>query len=393
LFTEPTPVTIPTVNSKKKIMILVEWFTPGYKAGGPIQSCLNIAVALKDHYDIYVFTTDTDHGEITPYDGILTNEWFVNEQLGITLYYMRRKTISFKQVLKEITIIAPDFIYLNLLFSPHFLIYPLWLKYRNKINASVILCPRGTLYDSALSLKWYQKKPMLFLYRKMNIQRLIKFHATNEREKRAIEHFFPGSNILVANNLPNVNQPGFTSLQKDRGQINCIFISRIVPIKNLLFILKFLEKITAQVNLTVVGPEENALYWNECKNKISTLPDNITVTYLGARNNKELMGLMQQHHLLILPTTGENFGHVIFESFLAGRPVLISDQTPWLNLPHLNVGWDLPLDEPAAFVNALEKAANWDQHEFNVFAKAAWQYAQDFINDPLLTKPYHQLFS
>ena len=381
------------VNRKKKVMILLEWFTPGYKAGGPIQSCLNIALALKDQFDIYVLTTDTDHGETTPYQEITANQWLYNHLPGISIFYACRKAMSCKQVAKEIGFIAPDFIYLNLLFSSYFLIYPLFLKFRHKINAAIVLCPRGTLYKSALSISWYKKKPLLLLYKKMNIHRLVKFHATNEREKLAIEHFFPGSEIFVANNLPNINQSDFISLRKERGQIDCIFIARIVPIKNLLFILNFLEKMSERVNLTVVGPEENALYWNECKNKMITLPDNITIRNIGAKNNKELIDLIQQHHLLILPSRGENFGHVIFESFLAGRPVLISDQTPWLNLPSLHVGWDLPLNSPAAFVAALKDAVNWNQQEFNVFARSAWLYAKKFINNPLLIKPYHHLFS
>ena len=381
------------MNELKKLMILVEWFTPGYKAGGPIQSCLNIALALKEHYDIYVLTTDRDHGETQPYFGIKANSWIESEQLGIKIYYINKQLISFKQVAKEIKTIAPDFIYLNLFFSPYFVIYPLWLKFRNKIDAPMVICPRGNLYDSALSLKWYKKKPMLLLYKKMNIMHYVKFHATNEREKLAINHFFPNSHIQVANNLPNINQPAFAMLHKEPGKINCIFIARIVPIKNLLFILKLLEKIKGQVNFTIVGPQENVLYWNECETKITVLPKNITVNYLGAKSNSELTRLLQQSHLFVLPTTGENFGHSIFESFLAGRPVLISDQTPWLNLTHANVGWDLPLDAPAAFINAIEKGSAWNQQEFDVFAKAAWQYAHNFINNPSLIKPYHQLFS
>jgi glycosyltransferase involved in cell wall biosynthesis len=381
------------MNQRKKLMILIEWFTPGYKGGGPIQSCLNIALALKDDYDVYVLTTDTDHGELKPYYGIQKDKWIRNADLGIQVYYINKQSISLSQVAKEIKSIAPDFLYLNLLFSPHFVMYPLWLKFRNKINASVVVCPRGTLYDSALSLKWYKKKPALLLYKGMNMNRHVKFHATNEREKEAIDHFFPGSHVQVANNLPNINQPPFTGLRKEPGKMNCIFIARIVPIKNLMFILKLLNKISAIINFTIVGPAEDALYWNECKSKIRELPKNISVSYAGAKSNEELEGLLQANHLFILPTTGENFGHAIFESFLAGRPVLISDQTPWLNLTKYNVGWDVPLNEPKAFINAIEKAAAWNQQEFDIFSKAAWQYACNFLDNPLLIKPYHQLFS
>ena len=56
-------------------MILVDWYSPGYKAGGPIQSCVNIVNALYKYYDIYVLTSDTDHGETQPYAGIESNKW------------------------------------------------------------------------------------------------------------------------------------------------------------------------------------------------------------------------------------------------------------------------------------------------------------------------------
>ena len=381
------------MQQQKKLLILIEWFTPGYKAGGPIQSCLNIVRALNNHYAIYVLTTDTDHGELMPYPGITSNEWVVDKEIGGTIFYLKKKTISCKQVAKEIENIAPDFIYLNLLFSPYFVLYPLWLKYSNKIKAEVILCPRGSLYPTALSLKWFKKKPLLLLYKKLAIHHLIKFHATNEREKLAIDKFFPDTNIVIANNLPNTRQPSFTTLPKNSGTLNCIFIARIVPIKNLLFLLELLQKITAQVTLTVVGPQENISYWKDCKNKIMELPDNIIVNYLGPKNNSAVTSLLQQQHLFILPTVGENFGHAIFESFLAGRPVLISDQTPWLHLTDLKLGWDIPLNNPAAFIAAIEKAAAWDQYEFDKFAETAWQYGHNFINNPALIKPYHQLFS
>ena len=60
---------------KKKILVLVDWFAPGFKAGGPIQSCVNFAFAMKKEFSIHVLTTDTDHGETEPYPGITAGEW------------------------------------------------------------------------------------------------------------------------------------------------------------------------------------------------------------------------------------------------------------------------------------------------------------------------------
>ncbi len=378
---------------RKKLLIMVEWFTPGFKAGGPIQSCLNIALALKNDFDIYVLTTDTDHGEKKPYKGVITNKWIVEEAVNVHVFYAKKSLLSFKQIAQQIKIIAPDYIYLNLLFSPHFVIFPIWLKYSRQLNGKLVLSPRGALYDSALSLKWYKKKPLLLLYKLIRIHRFVIFHATNKREDQAIKNFFINSNVIIANNLPNINQPVYKTIHKNNGEINCIFIARIVPIKNLLYVLKCLQNIKAKVNFSIVGPAENFLYFNECENFILNLPDNISVHYLGAKNHAALVELLQTNHLFILPTTGENFGHSIFESFLAGRPVLISDQTPWANLHSLNIGWDLPLHNQAAFTGALEKAASWHQQDFDATSFAAWQYANTFIKQPLLTQPYYQLFS
>jgi glycosyltransferase involved in cell wall biosynthesis len=187
-------------------------------------------------------------------------------------------------------------------------------------------------------------------------------------------------------------QAPFLSCKKEQGSIRCIFVSRIVPIKNLFYILRVLKDVKQQVFFSVVGPVENETYWNECKAVIKQLQENITVQYVGAKNNGEITELIKQHHLFVLPTTGENFGHAIIESLLAGRPVLISDQTPWLNLAVDNAGWDLPLDKPELFVEKIEQMAATDQEAYDRYAMAAWQYAHAYIQDPSLTTAYQTLF-
>jgi exosortase/archaeosortase family protein len=385
-----TPI---NAREKKRILIMIDWFTPGYKAGGPIQSCANIAFALKDEYDVYVLTTDTDHGDSKPYDNIASNQWINNIDPLITVYYAKKATLTLQQINDEINVVQPDYVYLNSTFSPYFVVYPLWLKFRKKIKSKIILCPRGTLYDSALSLKSYKKKPFLFLFKLFAVHKYIVFHATSEREKKAILQYFPGSDVLIADNLPNLNQPAFISCDKTIGNLKCIFISRIVPIKNLLFFLDVLQQLKASAHFTIVGPVEDDSYWNVCTQKINTLPGNIKVDYIGSKKHEELAKIIQQHHLFVLPTTGENFGHAIFEALLAGRPVLISDQTPWLNLADSNVGWDLPLNNPDTFIKILEKAAAWDQQEFDKAALSAWQYAKTNIDSLDFKKQYFKLFS
>ena len=379
--------------SKKKLLILVDWFAPGFKAGGPIQSCINLCTALKEDYIIYVLTTDTDHGESEAYKGIACDTWLHNDEFGVDIYYLKRKTLKAAQIAQQIAFVDAHFIYLNHLFSPYFVVFPLWLKYTNRIGGKFVVCPRGALYDSALSLKSYKKKPLLYLYKWMGIHKQITFHATNERELTAIKKYFPGSEVMVADNLPDTNQPIFVSCKKEAGKLDCIFIARIVPIKNLLFLLQIIQQLQEIITLTIVGPVEDEAYWQECKRSISLMPVNIIVNYLGAKPKYELFALIQQHHLFILPTTGENFGHSIFEALSVGRPVLISDQTPWLNLEVQHAGWDLPLLQPEKFVAVIKKVAGYNQTQFDVCASGAWQYADDFIHQTVAKKQYLKLFT
>jgi glycosyltransferase involved in cell wall biosynthesis len=257
---------------KQTILVLVDWFSPGYKAGGPIQSCANFAFALKDRFDIYVLTTDTDHGETTPYEDIPTGEWLRNLSPDFQVKYLPKACLSRTMVRKEIETLNPDFIYLNHLFSPLFVVYPLWLNFRRRTRGRIVLCPRGALYASALAIKPWKKTPFLKLFRWLGIHKRILFHATNQREKEAILRFFPGSKICIADNLPNSNQPEFQTCPKFIGNLKAVFIARIFPIKNLLFYLQALEKANVNVELSVIGPVEDKQYWEECKRKIEALP-------------------------------------------------------------------------------------------------------------------------
>ena len=280
------------------------------------------------------------------------------------------------------------------MFSPRFVVYPLWLAFKRKIKSRIVVCPRGALYNSALSVKKYKKIPLLFLYKQLAIHKLVTFHATNKREEAAIQKYFPGSKTVVADNLPSMAQLPFESVEKKAGSLKCIFIARIVPIKNLLFLLQALKETKdAQIELTIAGPIEDETYWAECKKHIAALPPNISADYIGPKANDELAGLIRRHHLFVLPTTGENFGHSIFEAMQAGRPVLISDQTPWLHLQQYSAGWDLPLKFPEKFTAALLQMAASTQEEFDVLAKSAWQFASRFINNPDNLKQYRILFA
>ena len=380
-------------SHRKKILILIDWFYPGYKAGGPIQSVLNLIRILKNDFDVHILTTDTDHGEEKPYADVTSDEWIFSEELGINIFYARKASLNKRRIRSQIDFVDADYIYLNHLYSPLFVIYPLLLKSFGKIKAKVVVCPRGALFESAISVKAFKKRPLLFLYNILKIQKYVLFHATNDRESEAIKKYFPGSDIVIADNLPLINQAQFVSILKRRGELKCVFISRIVPIKNLSYLLDLFRQLSCSVRFTIAGPAEDIQYWNSCKQQINELPPNISVEYYGPVEKSNVLSVIQKNHLFILPTKGENFGHAIFEAFLSGRPVLISNQTPWRNLRQFNAGWDLPLEKPEEFIHVIQQMAETDQSEFDTYAKSAWCFADEFIKKSLSQNNYLKLFS
>jgi glycosyltransferase involved in cell wall biosynthesis len=99
------------------------------------------------------------------------------------------------------------------------------------------------------------------------------------------------------------------------------------------------------------------MYWKECQKLMANLPENVSVNYLGSVNPTEVVNIFSCYDLFLLPTAGENYGHVIAESLTAGTPVLISTETPWRNLQADGLGWDIDLAQMDSFVEIIEMAA------------------------------------
>ena len=381
--------------NRKNILLLTDWYEPGYKAGGPIQSSRNFVAAMHELYNISILTTDTDLGESSAYQDIPANQWVIR-QPGVRVYYATGKTIERGLLTDLIDSEKPDFIYLNSLYSFRFSILPLYLLWRKKIDARIVLSPRGMLRESAIKLKSTKKRLFIALLNRLRIPEQIRFHATDAQEKIDILRYFPqaGGVELVPNfssGLPDVLAP----IAKTSGVLRCVFISRIMAIKNILFFLKLLNILPDRIQLefTIYGEVEDEKYWSQAQKVIHFLPKNIAVIYRGPIPHEEVLRSLEANHVFILPSRGENFGHAIFEAFSAGRPVMISDKTPWRELQNKQIGWDLPLGAPEAWLAALQEAADADQSTFNAWSEKCRQFAKDHQAHSDLKKEYINLFS
>jgi glycosyltransferase involved in cell wall biosynthesis len=404
--------------TRKRILIFIDWFTPGYKAGGPITSNANLIDHLKDDLEFYVITRNTDYCESIPYDQVASDAWNILPN-GAHVYYISKKQLSFSQLIKITKSINFDYVFVNGIYSLYFSLFPIvWFKYFSK--KKLVVSARGMLSDHTFSSKKLKKKIYYVLLRFINLYGGIVFHATNDEELSQIRKNlgFKGD-IKVAPNLPPKGEYQLFPIQKTNGELRLISIARISPEKNTLFALKILYDFasannqlsaTININFDLYGTIYSQVYWSECKQVIEMLPSNICVSFCGPLEKEKVHETIQANHFLFMPSQGENYGHSVIESLLAGRPVIISDRTPWRNLQKSNdldpldpplafpsplspIGWDLPLEEPQKFLDALTLCILMTQADFDLMSKSAHEYAKTILNNTAIIQSNLNLFA
>ena len=378
----------------KKILLLADWYEPGYKAGGPIQSCRNFVRHMHDEYLLYIITGNRDVGETDPYENLPFDQW-VDRGGQVKVYYTDPATLGMKKMLTLIRAIDPEYILMNSMYSIRFTILPLLLKWRNRFRAMIVLAPRGMLQQGAMKFKTRKKMLFIRLLKQLKVTDKIIFQATDEQEQKDILQYFPGARVRRVSNFTGTDSFTVQPIEKAPATIRAVYISRVIPKKNLLFFLEILADIHASfdVSFNIYGEIEDSEYWVKCQEAIGKLKKNIKVQYHGPLPHEEVNRVLKQHHLFVLPTEGENFGHAIYEAFSCGRPVLISDQTPWKNLESQEVGWDIPLYAPGLFVNGLSQAIAFDQQTFNAWSSRAVSYAAAYAAKSNVKEDYLKLFS
>jgi len=370
---------------------LCDWFLPGYLAGGPIQSIATLTQQLGNDLNFKIITTDRDFKSHKSYDNVKVNEWTQYE--GRSVFYISPDNMNPDFVLKLIQNTEHDVIYLNSLYSKLFTIFPLQWKKQNKINAEIVLAPRGMLRDKALAVKPL-KKQLFLLYAKLTgLFKNVHWQSTSKQETQEIKKRI-GQQVRLTevSNLPALSND-IASIEKQSGVLRLCFIARIVDIKNLNFAIDVLKEIShGEIIFDIYGPKEDADYWLLCEQNSKRLPANIKFNYQSILKPEDISKTIGYYHALFLPTQTENFGHVIVESLKNGRLVIISNQTPWRNLQKAQVGFDIALDDKKPFIDALNYLVNINQTQFDEMSKACVLYINQQLNIEQIKTQYLELF-
>ncbi len=359
--------------NKPSVLIIYDYFYPGFRAGGPVQSLTNLMAALQNHYSFSVLTTAYDLMSDKPYDTVQQNSWnticLPNMIEPVKVWYAGKSSLNYNTVKKIILELNPNILYLNGIYSYRLFIFPLLVSSFSSF-AKIVVCPRGMLQSGALSVKSNKKKIYIKTLQVLQILNNVCWHATNDEEAEDIKKYFPiNKGINVAFNIPKTPYKNISYPEKKVGELNLVYLSLITQKKNLLLLLNVIKQMKELVQLNIYGPVKDNQYWQECKTLIDEMPEK--VKYFGDIQPIKVQETIERYHALCLFTKGENFGHALYESLSVGRPIVTSFFTPWNDLKSLHAGVNVNIYEFNDCTNKLSELAALNQEEYNNLYKGS----------------------
>ena len=343
------------------LLVFADYYLPGYKAGGPVVSISNLLNGLSSDFGFHSLLVTRAHEA----DSKVLYDLDINEAVASSnghVIYTNRSLISYLFFLVRLFSKSKSPIYLNSIYSFRYSLLPLLI---NKLffRRDTYISPRGEFAQSAIANKPLLKKPYLIIW-KWLFSKDVLFISSSERESRDLLLVINTANFYqIANVAKVIKFEDFSAQSRDLDELRIAFVSRISPIKNLEFALKCLLDVKRSYIFDVYGPIRDKEYWGELTKNYSNF------NYKGSIKPVDIAATLRKYNLFILPTKGENFGHSIYEAIASFVPVLISDNTPWLDLQKAGVGAEFPLDTKL-FSNYIEKFEfNFKTSSFKEFIK------------------------
>lgn len=373
----------------KKVLVLIGRYLPGYKDGGPIRTWINVTEALGDEYEFRIVTQDRDRDDEHPYPNIQYDAW--NTVGKAKVWYVKPGQFSRKLIrtlARDVDVIYSCGFYDNYGYNT------LLLNRLGRLGGTpVVVAPMGTFSQGAIAQKSLKKKVFITLLQCFGLFKNVRWSVTSAQEEEDLKRHIKGHPVcVVAEDLPRTNVPGRPEDSDDRAALKVLFLSRICTMKNLLGAIDALRQVNSRVVFSIYGPAEDVPYWEECQKQLATLPANVSWAYEGVVHTDEVQNVFQQHDVFLFPTLGENYGHVIFEALSAGCIPVISDQTPWHSVADCHAGYVIPLNDTAAFAQAIDRLATMDHASFATMVDHAVALAQEKVDTSIKETGYRTLF-
>ncbi|MDQ0673960.1 glycosyltransferase involved in cell wall biosynthesis [Pseudarthrobacter siccitolerans] len=369
-----------------KIVVFTSFFTPAFLGGGPIRTLAAMVRGAPPTFDTAVVTGNTDLGCSEPMN-VIGERWVEHE--GSRVFYCNaRSWTSLFRGMCAVRSWQPDVVYVNSFFDARYSILPQFLFMAKFFLPNIfVIAPRGEFSTGALSIKGTKKRAYIFVFRSLRLHKRVLWHASTANEEHDIRAAVGVSaRILVREDdtlLPSAAAPPKT--RPEPGILRAVSLSRISPMKGVLTLLEGLQRVGEPVLLDIIGPAEDVDYSEQCHAAAAAAPANVRINFLGAKDPNEVRGTLAAYDVLLSPTRGENFGHVIAEALSVSCPVLCADVTPWTQVLTAGGGDVVTENTAAGWARAVESYArlsDTERFERRLAAGKAYEQWKSNSSDP-----------
>ncbi|WP_307367719.1 glycosyltransferase family 4 protein [Microbacterium sp. W4I4] len=339
-----------------RVVAIVPFYPPAFNGGGPIRSIHAMAQLAPKDMTVSVLTGDRDLGaeERLP---VVANAWVKKD--GVDVYYATIGSwLGYMHAMREVRRKRPNLIHLNSFMNPLFSIIPLMLWRLGFFRgAKVLLAPRGEFGEGALSRRAQKKRAYMRAFCLLGLPKRVIWHSTAPRETaEIIQQWGDGVHIVERGNDTLLPRHAREITDAPSNAFRAVFLGRIVEHKGLHIVLEALKSVTVPLEFHVYGSREQEAYFAECQSRAAEIPRHIQLAFHGPVAPGDVVTVLSGYDVMLMPTAGENFGHVIAEALCASCAVATTPHTPWT--PILEGGGGLVIARSAgAWAEELQRLA------------------------------------
>lgn len=371
-----------------RICLVSSSFYPATFYGGPISATWDLSKKItKQDVEIYVSTTNAN-GETRL--KVSANKFVKKEENLFVKYYheqfVNRFSLAFLFGIWD-DIKQADVIYIQYLFH-----YTVFFSLLVSIlqRKEIVICPRGSFSSFTLSNKFpLIKSFFLNLFIKPFCQS-INWHASSYLEKNDIKRKFPNARIEIIND--GIDFASFQEFKKYEKStllekytkiqfkdVSSIFFSmgRLHAIKGFNVLIDafslFIEE-DKNAKLIIAGGNDGVA--EELSQQIIDLKLQESVFLIGVVDFEDKKILLNNCDYFTLASEFESFGIVIAEALSCGKPIVLSNKTPWRDL-EINKCGILVDNEKISFSNAFSRiiSTDYDSKEIKEYVKSNYDWS------------------
>lgn len=352
-----------------RVCLVSSSFYPAIFYGGPISSTWDLSNKLSEKdIDIYVSTTNANGKSALDVE---TNKFIRKKERLYVKYYHEQfaNRLSFRFIFglwKDIR--QSDLIYIQYLFH-YTVIFALLYSFLQ--GKEIVICPRGSFSSFTLSNKLPFFKSLWLNFLIKPFHRSVRWQASSYIEENDIKRRFSAARVETINDGVD-----FMSFQKFKiykreelllkytnisfSNISSVFFSmgRLHAIKGydiLIDAFALFVKDNIYAKLIIAG-DDNGIE-EKLRQQIIELELSNSVFLIGPIDFDDKNILLNNCDYFVLASRFESFGIVVAEALSCGKPIVLSNKTPWRDLEKNKCGI-LVENDKNSFYNALNQILN-----------------------------------